>query len=610
MNDMDDIYFKKVIACGAGKRESSIELTKGLNIICGPSNTGKTLIFKIFKQVFGADNKKYTNNDDEPFIIENDTGYTDFSLVISKNGNDVILTRTIDSETISVESHSPYVESGVFSYTNKKGYRPINDVLLQIFNIDPFKLPQKKDGTAVYFSLKFLDYLFLADEGRIDEGSQILLAKSKKYSPTTQSMANLLYLLYGMDFSNYLKDEDIDKLKLKRGAVRKYISDKITDNENEIKKLEKKLQEFSAIKDDSDSVQTELEKVRNEIDAKYKECANLEGVIKTLAEKIESDGMLIERLESLSIQYKSDLERLNFIASGKDELDKNEDEHECPYCHSRIHEEKEQINLVEVQSEVNAAMRNLNDVSETLFEIYKEHEEDLNELKTQKDNLLGVRQTVSVLVSKRSRLEYTLKKFDEFIECQKRIEYLKNDNKLLKEDLSNMSVQIKVKKDDFIPTEHFHSSFFQTMTENIKGIMKFCGDTRYMAAEFDRASFDISIRGQSKSANNGKGFRSFVNSVTLLAFRKFLDEKGKHQLPVYVIDSPLKNLDVGNLEKENIKDMFFRYLLDASRSGQLIIIENANNFTMTDELRENANIIEFTHDDNMGRYGFLLDYRD
>lgn len=81
---MDDIYFKKVIACGAGKRESSIELTKGLNIICGPSNTGKTLIFKIFKQVFGADNKKYTNNDDEPFIIENDTGYTDFSLVISK----------------------------------------------------------------------------------------------------------------------------------------------------------------------------------------------------------------------------------------------------------------------------------------------------------------------------------------------------------------------------------------------------------------------------------------------------------------------------------------------------------------------------------------------
>lgn len=140
--------------------------------------------------------------------------------------------------------------------------------------------------------------------------------------------------------------------------------------------------------------------------------------------------------------------------------------------------------------------------------------------------------------------------------------------------------------------------------------MKYCGDARYMTVEFDRASFDISIRGQSKSVNNGKGFRSFVNSVTLLAFRKLLDEKGKHQLPIYVIDSPSKNLDIGNLEKENIKDMFFKYLICASRSGQLIIIENTNNFTMTDELKEKANIIEFTHDNDVGRYGFLLDYRD
>ncbi len=607
---MDDIYFKKVIARGDGKRESSIEFTKGLNIICGPSNTGKTLIFKIFKQAFGADNRKSASNDDEPFIIESDTGYTDFSLVISKHGDDVILTRKVDSEIISVESNSPYVESGVYSFANKQGFKHINDALLQIFNVDPFKLPQKKDGSAIYFSLKFLDYLFLADEGRIDEGSQILLAKSKKYSPATQSMANLLYLLYDMDFSNYLKNENIEKLKLKRSAVRKYISEKITDNENEINSLIKKLEEFSTIEEDSNSVQLKLENVRGEIDTKYKESAILEYLIKTLVKKMQSDGVLIERLKNLSIQYKSDLERLNFIASGKDELDMNEAEHECPYCHSLIHEEKEQINLKEVQSEVNAAMQNLNDVSKTLSKISEEHENDGRELETHESNLLEVRRSVSKLVSQRDRLEHTLKKFDELIECKKRIDYLKNDTESLKRDLSKMSNQVKVNREDFVPAEHFHSSFFQAMTENIKEIMRSCGDTRYVVAEFDRASFDISIRGQSKSANNGKGFRSFANSVTLMAFRKILDEKGKHQLPVYVIDSPLKNLDVGDLNKDNIKDGFFKYLIEASRSGQLIIIENTNNFTMTEELKEKANIIEFTHDENVGRYGFLLDYRD
>lgn len=148
------------------------------------------------------------------------------------------------------------------------------------------------------------------------------------------------------------------------------------------------------------------------------------------------------------------------------------------------------------------------------------------------------------------------------------------------------------------------------MTTNIRGIMGYCGDQRYISTEFDRASFDISVRGQSKSANNGKGYRSFLNSVTLLSFRKFLDEKGKHRLPVYVLDSPLKNLDVGVLDRDNIKDRFFRYLTEASRLGQLIIIENTNNFTMTDELRQNANVIEFTHGAKEGRYGFLLDHHD
>lgn len=608
--NMDDIYFKKVIARGAGKRESSIELTKGLNIICGPSNTGKTLIFKIFKQVFGADNKKYTNNDDEPFIIENDTGYTDFSLVISKNGDDVILTRKVDSETISVESHSPYVESGVFAYTNKKGYRPINDVLLQIFNVDPFKLPQKKDGTAVYFSLKFLDYLFLADEGRIDEGSQILLAKSKKYNPTTQSMANLLYLIYDLDFSRFLKNEDLDKVKLRRGAVRKYINTKLEYNESEIKSLKSKLKEFSVVENDSSEIQKKLDSVRNAVDSKYKESTNLEGIIKTLSDKIESDGMLIDRLESLSIQYKSDLERLNFIIAGKDELDKNETEHECPYCHSKIHEEKEQISLSEIEYEANYAIHNLNDVSETLSNLLKEHDNDGKELEINKKKLSEANQAINKLVEERFQLERTLRQFDELIECQKRIEYLQDDNKKLEKDLSEVSGQLKVDREDFVPTDYFQSSFYRLMTKNIKEIMQYCGDRRYVSAEFDEDTFDISIHGQSKSANNGKGFRAFVNSVTLLSFRKFLDEKGKHQLPVYVIDSPLKNLDVGDLDKANIKDSFFKYLIEASRNGQMIIIENTNNFTMTEELRQNANVIEFTHGTKEGRYGFLFDYHD
>lgn len=607
---MDDIYFKKVIARGPGKKESSVEFKRGLNIICGPSNAGKTLIFKIFKQVFGSDNKKYANNDDEPFIIENDTGYTEFSLVISKNGDEVILTRKVDSEIINVDSHSKFVKPGDYAYTAKKGYELINDALLQIFGVDAFKLPKNKDGTSAYFSFKFLDYLFFADEGRIDEGKQILLAKSNKYNATTQSMANLLYLIYDMDFSRFLKNEDLDKVKLRRGAVRKYINTKLENNENEIKRLKNQLKEFSVDENDSSEIQKRLDSVRKAIDSKYKENTNLEEIIKTLSGKIESDGILIDRLESLAMQYKSDLERLNFIVAGKSEMDKNETEHECPYCHSKIHEEKEQISLSEIEHEANYAIHNLNGVSETLSNLLKEHDKDEKELEINKKKLSDVNQVINKLVDERLQLERLLRQFDELIECQKRIEYLQDDNEKLGKDLIEVSGQLKVDREDFVPTECFQPSFYRSMTENIKAIMQYCGDHRYVSAEFDKDTFDISIRGQSKSANNGKGFRAFVNSITLLSFRKFLDEKGKHQLPVYVIDSPLKNLDVGGLDKDNIKDNFFKYLIHASDSGQMIIIENTNNFTMTEELKEKANVIEFTHGTKEGRYGFLYDYHD
>ena len=40
-------YIQKVYAYGSGKKTSVIDLDKGLNIIYGPSNTGKTYIINV-----------------------------------------------------------------------------------------------------------------------------------------------------------------------------------------------------------------------------------------------------------------------------------------------------------------------------------------------------------------------------------------------------------------------------------------------------------------------------------------------------------------------------------------------------------------------------------
>ena len=128
------IYFKQIIAKGKNKTTSSIELKKGLNIICGPSNTGKSLIFKIIKQVFGADvNNNDEKNEEKKYLIDTSNGYNEFSLILEKDDKNIVLTRKVNSNEIIVESEHQNIVSGVY-LCNGNSKKNINLVLLKIFN--------------------------------------------------------------------------------------------------------------------------------------------------------------------------------------------------------------------------------------------------------------------------------------------------------------------------------------------------------------------------------------------------------------------------------------------------------------------------------------------
>ena len=103
---------------------------------------------------------------------------------------------------------------------------------------------------------------------------------------------------------------------------------------------------------------------------------------------------------------------------------------------------------------------------------------------------------------------------------------------------------------------------------------------------------------------------AFINSVSVFSLENCLMKKRKYQLPVNVIDFHLKNLDGGNLDKANIMDNFFKYLINASKNVQMIIVKNANNFIMTDELTKKSQCRRIHLWHKRRRYGFVLGYHD
>ena len=65
-------YIEKIIVTGSGKTDSIIELSNGVNIIYGPSNTGKTYIVKCIDYMFGSER--------EPIDIS--TGYQYIKIIV------------------------------------------------------------------------------------------------------------------------------------------------------------------------------------------------------------------------------------------------------------------------------------------------------------------------------------------------------------------------------------------------------------------------------------------------------------------------------------------------------------------------------------------------
>lgn len=53
------LYIKKLIVSGGGKEPSVLEFDEGLNIICGPSNTGKSYILECIDYLFGSDKIRF-----------------------------------------------------------------------------------------------------------------------------------------------------------------------------------------------------------------------------------------------------------------------------------------------------------------------------------------------------------------------------------------------------------------------------------------------------------------------------------------------------------------------------------------------------------------------
>jgi hypothetical protein len=89
---------------------------------------------------------------------------------------------------------------------------------------------------------------------------------------------------------------------------------------------------------------------------------------------------------------------------------------------------------------------------------------------------------------------------------------------------------------------------------------------------------------------------------------KYLSLNAVYAPRMLFLDSPILSLKEKSDESasDGMKAGLFQYLIDNQKFGQVIVAEN----NIPDLDYSSVNVVRFTKDTDVGRYGFLLDFVD
>ena len=592
-------YIEKIIVTGSGKTDSTIELSNGVNIIYGPSNTGKTYIVKCIDYMFGSER--------EPIDIS--TGYQYIKIIVRTQCGTITMSRKIGENKIEVSSNDNNVPSGKYATkASRTNYdKTINSVWLSLIGINDLHLVISNENyKKQILSWRTFSHMFMLTETKIiSEYSAIL---SGRDTSNTAVIASLIFLLSGQDFAE-TETKDAKEIKeAKKNAVKAYIN-------KELFRLSERNQELLAqLKENPNiDIAVEIEKIMAEISTNEKRInSSIEENQKILAQLYEKNenlsecNVLLNRYDELTTQYDADLKRLNFIVDGEANLNASFSTH-CPFCDGEVVVKKNQNYIDAAKSDYKKIKLQAKDLESASKELRSEKLSLEQEIGT----LMAKKKSIEELIEKELKpqvfnLKEKLSAYKDAIECQKEIDILK---KLSEQKTADMiendtdeegELKFKVK-------EHLDYSFINELSNGIKSFLENCNYDNLLSVIFDKADMDIVINGKKKSSN-GKGYNAYFNSVVAIVLSRYMESKAKYSPDFLVLDSPILSLKEKEAKKpsETMRNTLFENIVDNQKGIQTIVIENE----IPEINYKDANIIHFTKEKNNGRYGFLLDVAD
>ncbi|OOM14500.1 hypothetical protein [Clostridium saccharobutylicum] len=609
---MFGFYIKKLKVVGIGKDNAEVTFEKGLNVIHGPSNTGKSYIFQCIDYVFGGSKIKE---------IPEMKGYSKLYVEIRNFDNDspTTILRFLNSNDIfyyncGIEQVDKYKSEKLKCKHDPDSEDNISKFLLKHIGIEQNKyLVKNKEGKKSTLGFRAISHLALISETDIISESKSPVMETQS-TQQTYSKSVFRYLLTNQDDIACAEIEKAEIRKAKNEAKIDYIKEEINflskkkeglcNAKNEIKQGE--IHSLDYYKD-------KISRIEKIIKAKRQELYNVNTENNRLNLQRNKIKMMIDKFNLLKRQYLSDIDRLEFSANGEDLLSQILIHH-CPLCDSELPSEIEdvqqedivkcynneivkiQINLKELEMSLIDLNKELNEINQRTYLGEKKAEECNKEISLiSKKDLTPLKTVIEDLIEQ-AKVDSIIADIDRTIDH-------KNGEIIVFEESK------KVKENSVTDNLLIDTQIYKDLCEVIKNSLLECGYIDVTEVTFDVKTQDITIDGISR-LSNGKGYRAFLYAIFVASLMIYLQNLQHSFMRVLVLDSPLTTLkesEIAEATKDDLidtslQDGLFTFFVDNFNDKQAIIIDNKQ---PPKSLEGKYNDIFFTKGHCDGRYGFF-----
>lgn len=591
-------WIKKIVLESDTNENIFLELKRGLNVIAGASNTGKSYIYECINYVLGSKDKpkdiieakNYKN-----FILEISSYDGSTYTVLRQNTGEIHL---YDCEYEDKYSHDSIELKQQFDINDPNN---ISTKLMDICDIPYKKIIKNKSGETSNFTFRELIHMNMIGENRITDSKSIIYDSIGNITKTKNNSV-FRVIVTGED------DSDItDKLDNKNKKLNKLLIDNIIDD------LMKELDENDLEKD----IENEIDKINIYIDRIQSETNEHTGIINEIELDLESnkremwsikDSILycdemLNRFNLLKKNYESDLKRLEFIDESKYYIDQLIDLN-CPICSGDIAdiENNEVENITEsLIAEHKKIIIQISDLESVILDMELEKQEYQNKLDyiNKEIDQLNLKLSNILKVDIQSKISTLNNKMKEREDLRVKCKIVKKIKELIGiRDKKDKSEKNKINKE-------LESKVLQDIAELAYKILHDSKVIDDVSISFNLNTMDLKIDGLDKNTY-GKGYKALINSSFAVAIMNYTNSKGLSNTGFIVLDSPLtafKDKDNIDLDvNEIVKEKFYIALSEITKDIQIIILDNEE---PPEHIKDKINYYHFTGNKSIGRCGFI-----